>query len=491
MDIEATSKEEITKKTTAKNIGIVASIRILSRTLTFISTIILARLLTPEDYGIVGISSFLVNFLLTFQDFGIGKAVIYQKKDIEPALFTGFTIRFVFSLILYGTVFLIAPFWAQGVGDSRVTVVLRVISLLFVIESFMFVPWTIARKELRFKKTFLPQTLRVVAAALSSITLAYLGFSYWSLVYGQLLGATVAVFAWKHSIPWKLSFRYEKAKARELIAYGKHIFISGAIIFLLKNLDNALIGFLMGLEELGYYNMAYRFATFTIPLITVVVSNVIFPTLTKINEDPELVKKAYLKALELISFLVIPFAILLAALAPEFVLIFLGEKWEDSIVPLQILAFAGMFRALTATSGQVFLATGNTRWYTGSAVLRFSLFLVFIYPLMILFGLMGVAITVVIFTLAGMLYAFFGLGRILEIKKRIFAGIIGRNLLSAAVAAGFLFLVRTRLELTLPTFVLTVTGGLGVYLVLIHLATRGRFLEELKELLGWKRRVRE
>ena len=91
---------EITRATTAKNLGIVSSIRIISRVLTLLSTIILARLLTPEDYGIVGISSFLVILVLTFQDFGIGQAVIYQKSEISIMLFTGFTIRFFFSLIL-------------------------------------------------------------------------------------------------------------------------------------------------------------------------------------------------------------------------------------------------------------------------------------------------------------------------------------------------------------------------------------------------------
>ena len=182
----------LTEKT-IKNLSAVGLLQIVGRILNSVTLIILARLLLPSDFGIVSMAAILMGVVDTFKDFGISNAVIQRQENFEESLQTGFIMRSVTGFILFCTIFIIAPLWANFFNDQAITSVLRILAIILILDSFRFLPEIILLKTLRFKTIVISNILGVITYSVVAISLAYNGYSFWSLIIGNIAQSLITV----------------------------------------------------------------------------------------------------------------------------------------------------------------------------------------------------------------------------------------------------------------------------------------------------------
>jgi len=249
------------------------------------------------------------------------------------------------------------------------------------------------------------------------------------------------------------------------------------------NIDKAFIGRLIGVTALGYYSIAYNWANRVVAFFSSVINRVIFPAYSKMQDQKERLKQGYLKSLKYIGLVIFPVSFGLLAIAPEFVVIVLGEKWALSIVPLQILCIAGVVRVILDVSSSVFLATGKTALVAKSTVIGLVLIIVFVYPFAKLWGIIGVSLAVTSATCISGLIVMAYTVNILNIKiSSIFKALVlpasaSVVMVMAVWAARYFFSV-----FSMYLLVLLITVGVLVYLSVLLVLTKGELFNELREL---------
>jgi O-antigen/teichoic acid export membrane protein len=377
------------------NLKISGALALFSRFSGIITSVVLARLLLPSDFGTITIAYIFLGAMNLFTELGFGSAVIHRKEKIEEALGTSFTINLIISVLLFIVIILIAPFIASFYDEPTITNVLRVLSIGIIISSFQFVPSVYFRKNLQFRKMAIPTVLSGLTNSVISITLAYFDFGVWSLVYGSLASTCVNVGTLLFLCPCKPKITFNKDIATELFVFGKYLFVANIIVFINLHIDSAVGGKLLGLTALGYYYLAYRWGTFSERIIGIT-EKVMFPTYAKMQDDIPKLRKGYLKLLKYVSIMTFPMSLGLFAIATEFVMVVLGEKWIPSITPMRILCIFGLFSTIASTTGSVFTAVGKPKLVRDLSFLMTIVIIVLIYPMITGFGIIGLSLTVTI-----------------------------------------------------------------------------------------------
>lgn len=333
-----------------------------SQAIQFISTLILVRLLSPSDFGLMSMSMLIIMFFILFKDMGTGAAVIQNKNLSEEALSSIYWFNVILGFIATLLVYSVAPLATDFFHQPEVEPVLNILSLTFLISGLGFIPKSLLERELAFNKLAKLETSAVLAGSIVGITLAVLGYGVWSLVFQSLtvtLLTTILLLtfsAWKP----KAIFRWT-----EIQSIGKYSFnLSGFNIFnyFARNADDILIARYLGAQELGYYNLAYRLLLYPLSTISGVVNRVMFPVYSQIQDDNARFRQAYLKVIGAISLITFPLMLGLMALAKPFVLTVFGAPWEPMIVLLVILAPLGMTQSIGTTVGSIYQAKGRTDW---------------------------------------------------------------------------------------------------------------------------------
>ena len=384
------------KISTARNLGYTAGINVAGQILNVISLLLLANILEPRDFGIVAIAQFVLNAIVQISDLGIMSAIIHRQDTSRKTVSTGVWIRLGFALVSYGFIALTVPLWAPVFGNaSEITGPVRIMSLIIIISGFGFASQVKLNAGLEFKKIALAQFLQALCYAVTSLTLAFLGFAYWSIILGHVISWIVWTGAMYALAPVRVGLFYDRKIAGELLSYGKHVLASALVIFAITNIDNFIIGATLGLTVLGYYDIAYRWGTLGAVQITQVINRVMFPTYARIQNDLPLLKQAYLKTVHYVAILSIPTALGLMAIAPEFIDHVIGDKWRPSLWPLIVLCIFGLIRSISGNSGSVFKAVGRPDLLFKISLVSLILKLIFI-PIFIYlgYGILGVAFVI-------------------------------------------------------------------------------------------------
>ncbi|HHV83461.1 MAG TPA: oligosaccharide flippase family protein, partial [Tepidanaerobacter syntrophicus] len=250
------------------------------------------------------------------------------------------------------------------------------------------------QKELEFNKQFIYHLTGTLADFAISVTAAIVLKSVWALVFGLLAGNIARLFIGYKIHPYRPRLNFDFDKARELFGFGKWILASSILVFLVTQGDDIFVGKLLGATTLGFYQIAYKLSNAPVTEITHVISQVAFPAYSKLQDNTESLGNAYLKTLQLVSFVSIPLAGGIFVLAPDFVRIFLGEKWVSIVSVMQILALAGLVRSIQATTGPLFQAIGKPKIDAQWQVIRLMTLVGSIYPLTRLWGILGTSISV-------------------------------------------------------------------------------------------------
>lgn len=370
-------------------------LRFINRGLGFIRTIILARLLAPTDFGLLGIAMLSILTLETFSQTGFQTALVQKKENIQPYLDTAWTVSAIRGIFLFLILFFSAPLIAEFFNSEQATLIIRVVALTTLLYGLRNIGILFFEKELKFNKLFLYDLSATLVDLTVAITLAFILRNVWALVWGGLAGNCVRLLMSYILHPYRPKIRFQKEKFKELFSFGKWVFGSSILVFLFSQGDDIFVARILGVTALGFYQMAYLFSNLPATEITKIISQVTFPAYSTFQDNIKRLGESYLRVLQLTAFITIPLAGMIFILAPEFTEIFLGEKWMPMVSAMQALAFWGLIRSIGATTGPIFYAVGKPGIGTKLQFIQLIFLIILIYPLTNRIGILGTSLSVV------------------------------------------------------------------------------------------------
>ena len=330
-----------------------------SQLLALVIFIILARLLEPEDFGLVALASVFVALGQLFVDQGLGDAIVQRRSLTRRQLDTAFWASLATGAILTGAGVLLAAPTATLLGDPRLEPILQVLSLVFVIAAFDSIQLALMRREMNFRAIALRRLGAVAVGGIVGIGLAFAGFGAWALVAQTLASDVVAVaMLWRVS-PWRPSFSFSRADFRSLFGFGIKVVSTDLLTFISRNSDNLLIGVFLGPVALGYYAVAFRILDTSQVLLVAAARRLVFPVFSRLQHDADRVRRAYIRLSRSSSALTLPGYIGLALVAREAIVVIFGQKWADSATTASILFAIGPVLTIQAFSSAVWNGVGK------------------------------------------------------------------------------------------------------------------------------------
>ncbi len=444
--IKPTSSEPLSKRVVRGGIWVFA-LRITNRGLGFIRTIILARLLAPHDFGLLGIAMLAIATLETFSQTGFQAALIQKKENIESYLDTAWTVSAIRGIVLFLILFFSAPVVAKFFNSPQATLVIRVIAISTLLSGFRNIGILFFQKELEFNKQFVYEFSATIVDLTVAISLAFILRNVWALVWGGLAANFVRLFMSYIIQPYRPRIRFEKEKFQDLFGFGRWVLGSSILIFLITQGDDIFVGKMLGVTALGLYQMAYLISNLPATEITHVISQVTFPAYSKLQDDLPKLREAYLKVLQLTAFISIPLAGGIFVLAPEFTKIFLGNKWMPMVPAIQVLVLAGLIRSIAATTGPIFHGVGKPKIDTIWQIIRLIVLIALIYPFTMRWGILGTSITVLFSILVSTLGFSFRVIRITKCGVQNFGKMIILPLSNAMVMVSIILISKNSIQL--------------------------------------------
>jgi O-antigen/teichoic acid export membrane protein len=308
--------------------------------LVFISTIILARLLVPEEFGQVAYCLIAIQYLDILNGFGVSSAVVSRRDRIEEAANAALWIGLGTGTLLYLLSWVSAPYLADFFNEPAVTDLFRVLAIVIPISALGAVPTALIQRSMRFKAKFVPDVGRSIAKGLFSVVLAWQGFGVWSLIIGQIAGEVAATVILIALARWRPTRAFDPQVTRQMLRYGGNIIVVGVSGALITNLDYLIVGRVLGATALGYYTLAYRVPELVIRNTNYVIGKVAFPLLAQVQDQTAELKRAYGMLLRYVSLFTVPAGVGLALISPLFVHTFFTDKWESAIPVMQLIAIA-------------------------------------------------------------------------------------------------------------------------------------------------------
>ena len=445
-------------------------LRVVQQLFSLARLVILARILAPHDFGLMGIALLSMATLETFSQTGFQQALIQKKHDIKPYLDSAWTFLILRGVILFTILYLIAPYAATFFDAPEAKPIIQVIGLSVIFQAFTNIGIIHFQKELEFNKQFTYQLSGTLTDFIVAIAAVLMLGNVWALVFGLLAGKAAMLITSYLIHPYRPHLSFDIEKAKELFAYGKWVFGSGLLVFLVTQGDDILVGKLLGITVLAFYQMAYLISNLPATEITNVISQVTFPVYSKIQDDIPKLREAYLRILQFTAFISFPIAGLIFVLAPYFTMIFLGEKWMPIVPAIQVLVFAGLVRSLAATSGYLCYAIGKPRIDTILQIIRLVVLVILIYPLTIKWGVVGTSIAVFLSIFVSNIGFGFVAMKITKTNLKNFCDILLCPLINTTLIVLLIYSVNSIIDINiLPLFVIKVFVGVLAYILIARL----------------------
>ena len=326
-----------------------------------VATAILARLLSPHDYGLIGMVAVATNFIVMFKDLGLSLATVQKAEISSRQISTLFWVNLTLSGITMLVMFLLAPAISWFYGDARLTMIAVVSATGFLIGGLTVQHEALLKRQMRFMALSAVALVAMIVGYIVGIAFAWYGFGYWSLVYSQLaLLATDAVLVWT-ICGWRPGLPRRDTGVRSMLSFGGNITAYATVNYFSKNADNLLIGRFFGPQQLGLYNKAAQLVGLPTDQVHEPVMAVTVPALSRLADSPERYRKAYLRIMEKVLMLVMPAVALLIVSSDWLVSIVLGSQWKDAGPILVFMSIAGLFQPVINTAGSVLVTQGRSR----------------------------------------------------------------------------------------------------------------------------------
>jgi PST family polysaccharide transporter/lipopolysaccharide exporter len=367
-----------------------AGVKVGGRVLQLLTVVILARILGPEAFGLLGIALVTRQGLERFTRPGIDRALVHRREaDVDDYLDTAFAIQVVRGITIAGILYVSAPFVAAFFSEPRVTPILQAFALLPLLTGLTNPSIVYFEKDLAIDKKFAFEMTGAVAQFAVAVGVGVVYQTVWALVFGYLaagLGKLVASYLLH---PYRPGLGARLGQARELFGYGKWITASSAVSYLLVSGDDAVVGYVLSTAALGFYQLGYQFGKTPMVEASSTLSTVVFPLYAKLQDDADALSEALCRTIRLLSFVAFPAAVGIVLTAQPFVLGVLGPEWEPVIPVMQIAAVYGAFAALSSVFNDVWNAVGRPDYNTKINLVRLVFTAIIIYPATVTYGIVG------------------------------------------------------------------------------------------------------
>lgn len=320
--------------------------RLAAQAITWGITLIVMRLLHPEDYGLLAMATVFLAFMLMLSEAGLAPALVQKQELSNTALQQIFAIIIIINLALCVILNLLAPLIAEFFDDERLISIIRVLSLQFFTVIAITIPQALLYRELKFKQLSLIDFIAAIIGSLATLILAYLNYGVWSLIYGSLLVNVYKMVAFNILTPFYIRPKFSLDGMRSFLTFGGNITLTRVLWYFYNQVDVIIVGKVLGKEILGYYSVAMYLASLPVQRISSVIGQVAFPIFTKVQEDQLKFRNFVLKSIRILSLIAFPVLWGISSIAYELVSLFLGEKWLTAVLPLQLLTLVMPFRVI-------------------------------------------------------------------------------------------------------------------------------------------------
>ncbi len=460
---------------TAQNVAIGVGLSWFNQLVQIAAKVALARLLFPSDFGVFALAAGLVGFVTTFGSVGLNYAII-QKADraTEEDYDVGMTLRLLTSIGLMGVALVLAGPWAALFNEPLVAPTTFVLAVMYLVTPWSFVPSTKLTAELRYKAQILPNLAGQLTYAGVGIGLALVWPNVWALVAATVLGQVATVIGYMLAAPWRFHFSLRRRVARPLFAYSLPLLAVAILAFLMANIDYFAVGKIWGTTYLGFYAVACGLGYIPMTLISSPAGGALFPSFARLQHDLVALRQAYLESFAYAVAIIAPAAIGLAVIAPEIIRIALGPQWIEASLPLVILAFYGLTRALMDFSSSLFSAIGRPGLNAKLNLIVVLISGALILPFTFWWKIAGAALAMTIPVAIGLGISLVWTGRVLRIPTRAVVRGGASPYVAAAGMGSIVSLVRFGLYGVLPARVglfagLSMAAATVVFLVALPL----------------------
>jgi teichuronic acid exporter len=333
--------------------------RIGQQSLYFVLTIIIARILSPEDYGLIGMMAVFISLATSFIDSGFSQALIQKKNVTEEEYSTVFYFNLFISIVAGALLFFTAPFIACFYHEPKLVLVARVMSLNFIVNALGLVQNTKLTKEIEFKSLTKVSIYATIFSGIIGVVMAYSGFGVWTLVFQVLINNIAkTVLLWILS-KWKPIRIFNMSALKELFHFGSRMLSVAILNTFFENIYNMLIGKFYSKKDLGYYSQAYKIQQLPVSSLTSMIQKVTFPSYSQIQDDTERLKAAYRKTIAITVFISFPLLVYLMMAAKPLVSLLLTDKWLPSVIYLQLFCLIGLIYPVSAINLNLLMVKGR------------------------------------------------------------------------------------------------------------------------------------
>ncbi len=364
--------------------------------ISFISGIILARLLTPDDFGCIGMLYIFIVIANSIVDGGFASALIQKKRPTQEDYSTIFFFNLGMSVIMYALLFLCAPLIARFYKMPLLSAVLRVQGVVLLFNAFSIIQSNILRKQFQFKKLAIVTLFTSVVSLSTTILMAYKGFGVWSLVAMHLLSSFVPMVVYWLSNKWRPLLVFSATSFKELFGFGFFMFMTNIINNICNNVQGLLIGRFYNSATMGYYSKARHTEELASTSISNIMGQVTYPLYAEYQHDLPKLIMAIKKITKTISYITFPLMLLLILLAKQIFILLYSDRWLGSVPYFQILCLAGIAVCLQGVNYQAVAAVGKSKAMFNWTIIKRIIGLAFIVLGMLLWGIKGILLGMVL-----------------------------------------------------------------------------------------------
>ena len=470
------------------------------RLLQIVSTILLARLLDPSDFGLIAFVHILLGGLGIFSTLGLPQALIATKEDKSTAAFHTFIMTATAGIAVTFLMVAVAVPYAAFYEMPELVFLCQVMALIVLFEALRIVPDALLVKEMMFGRRVLPTVVASLGGIAVSLGMAVQGYGVWSLASGAVtvsllhllgIGMVCPEWGWLRKRPWN------GAIVGHLMHFGSRNLLAWVVQYFYNNFDDMVVGKMLGAKQLGFYTQGFGLSNMAVTSVSAVINSVLLPAYSKISEEKERLASAYLKSFQLVSVLTVPLAMGIFIVAPEAVIVLIGEKWRETIPVIQVFAFMSLVRPLSGSTSPLFMSLGFPNYNLRTALVQAISLTLLIFPLL-RWGIAGVAFAVVCAFVLGFIHNMYLVTCRLDIPITLRA--ILRSLLPSLLAGCLMVLAMWLMKMAMARWLgysenalslinLVLTGGVS-YPFFLFLIQRRLFMEIVELVLSavrWRR----
>lgn len=376
--------------------------RLLAQGITFVVSMLLARILSPDDYGAVAIITIFIMIADVFINSGFVMAIIRKKEVTEEQLSSVFYMNLMIAVVLYAVIFFMAPLIAKLYDNEALIWLLRIIALKLPVSAYNSVQCAIVSRNMQFKKFFFATLIGTVASAIIGIYMAYKGYGAWALIAQQLSNLVIDTLCLMVIVRWYPKLMFSWHSIRNIFSFSTKNMATDLTGTAFNQLNAFVIGIKYTEADLAYYTKGQQLPNTINNTLTSAVTSVLFPAIAKVSDNMETVKKAERKSLRMMSFLLFPIMVGMAMVSKEFVLVFFTEKWSNMIIFMQLMSIDAIIGIMGAFDILTLRAIGKSNVALILELIKKPIFLGSILIAM-QYGVLPIAITSLCYSVVALL----------------------------------------------------------------------------------------